>query len=284
MEYIPLVSIIVGVRNMENTIGQCIESLLNCDYPAKEIIIVDDGSTDRTAEIVSRYPIRLINSNPKGISHARNLGLQLANGDIVAYTDGDCIVSENWLKELVKHFSDPKVASVGGRTIFKTTNDIASVCRAVEFEERYSKVPKNTVSAMGPTCAHRKDVLKAIGGFNPAWFHGEDAEVSYKIAGRGYKVIFENNAVTFHVPEIGVKNYLKKRLRDASAFVRVSSHHPSLSFRDKFITLKMVFQPFLFAMSIIFWPILLALSAIGSVSFFYPGLFFLLMASLFFWN
>jgi len=246
----PKVSIIVGVRDMEATVGQCIESLLKCDYENKEIIVVDDGSKDSTSKVVSAYSVKLIRTPPLGISNARNVGFKESSGQIIAYTDADCLVSEDWLRKLVRHFEVGDVGLVGGRTDFEAGRDIASLCRRVEFKLRYSKVPRFTFSAMGPNCAFRREVLERVGGFNPSWFHGEDAEVSYKVYELGYKIAHELEAQVLHVPEEGLVRYLRKRLRDASAFVRVAFHHLSPALKDRFIGNKLVVQPVLFAFSL----------------------------------
>lgn len=255
-EEVPLrVSIVVGVRNMKNTIECCIESLVECDYPDKEVIVVDDGSTDGTRDVISRYPVRLVSTPPLGISNARNTGFKEAKGDVVAFTDGDCIVTKDWLKKLVQHFDDKDVAVVGGRTVFQRGNDIASVCRGVEFNMRYSKVPKATVSALGHNCAFIRWALEKVGGFDPDWFHGEDAEVSYKLHELGHKIVYEPDAIVYHVPEEGLRRYFRKRVRDASAFVRVSARHLPAALKDRWIGSKLVVEPFLFASSILLLPL-----------------------------
>lgn len=117
----PLISIVVGVRNMEDTIKSCINSLLNQTYKNKEIIIINDGSDDKTLPIIQKIKrknkkisFKVITTGKKGISHARNLGYELAKGEFVAYSDADCILVKNWLDAVIPHFRDPKVALVGG--------------------------------------------------------------------------------------------------------------------------------------------------------------------------
>jgi glycosyltransferase involved in cell wall biosynthesis len=254
-ERIPLISVVVGVRNMKDTVCETIESIQACDYPKKEIIIVNDGSTDGTSErIRSRYPtVRLIDCPPNGISASRDVGWKAASGSIVAYTDADCQVSKDWLTRIAFHFySDKTLAVLGGRTIFGVGTDIASKCRNVEFDLRYSKVPVDTVSAMGPNSAFRISFLQSCGGFNHNWKFGEDAQISYNISKLGGKIAFDKELVVNHVPEQGLRRYLKKRLRDAAAYVRVARAHPVIAFGgDKFITKNMIVQPFLFGLLVL---------------------------------
>ncbi|GAG71190.1 unnamed protein product, partial [marine sediment metagenome] len=205
----PLISIVVGVRNMEDTIKSCINSLLNQTYKNKEIIIINDGSDDKTLPIIQKIKrenkkisFKVITTEKKGISHARNLGYELAKGEFVAYSDADCILVKNWLDVVIPHFKDPKVALVGGVTIFRSDNSYSSIYRQIEFEKRYENITKKEVVwAGGPGSIFRKSVLEEIGGFNPNWVHGEDAEISFLIYEKDYKIIKENSAITYHVAE-----------------------------------------------------------------------------------
>jgi len=267
------ISVVIGVRNMQDTIGKTIQSVLDSNYKNKEILIVNDGSTDKTKEVVETFSkkyknVRLISSNPIGISSARNIGFKNSKGELVAYTDADCTVDKNWLSNLSRNFNDEKVALVGGRTIFETGKDIFSLCRAVEFEQRYSKVPENTLSAMGPNCIFRKSVLEEVNGFNPKWFHGEDAEISYMIKKKGYAVKFDSSAVVNHAPEEGFRRYFKKRMRDASAFMRVAKKYPSYSIKDRFIPFDLISQPLIFLLCFVSMPFLYPFAVMNSVGLF----------------
>ena len=119
MNKIPFVTIIVCTYNGEKHIKDCLDALTKQDYPKDqyEIVVVDDGSTDRTNQIVSEYPVQVIKHEKNlGICSARNTGLRNANGTIVAYTDDDCIPKKSWIKNLVKFYGDDVIA-VGGLTI-----------------------------------------------------------------------------------------------------------------------------------------------------------------------
>jgi glycosyltransferase involved in cell wall biosynthesis len=100
---LPFVSVIVPVLNGESCISDCLRSLLQLEYPRErlEIIVVDNGSTDGTLELVRRFPVRLIHEYKPGSYAARNAGVRLAKGEILAFTDADCIVESNWIQEIV---------------------------------------------------------------------------------------------------------------------------------------------------------------------------------------
>ena len=113
---LPFVSVVVPVLNEEATIAQCLESLLRSDYPRDrcELIVVDNGSTDRTAEIVRSTPARYLFESQRGTARARNCGIQASRGEILAFTDADCLVTTGWLRGLVSGFAAGDVGAVAG--------------------------------------------------------------------------------------------------------------------------------------------------------------------------
>ncbi len=116
---LPFVSVVIPVLNGEGVIGSCLDALMRVQYPPdrRELIVVDNGSTDRTAEVVSRYPVRALEEPRRGPSHARNRGIEAARGEIVAFTDADCVPTKNWLRELVGGFEEPDVGGVAGEIL-----------------------------------------------------------------------------------------------------------------------------------------------------------------------
>src|SRR5205823_3069273 len=107
------------VRNRADTIRHCIASLLAQQYPIhrREIIVVDNGSTDATCSIIAALPV-ICSSEPKiGPSHARNRGLAEARGEIVAFVDSDCIAAVDWLRELTAAFERKPVSAVAGEIL-----------------------------------------------------------------------------------------------------------------------------------------------------------------------
>lgn len=115
----PFVSIVVPARNAEPTVGECLESLMRVDYDPerREILVVENDSSDRTGEIIREYPVRRLFEPRRGPSAARNRGVEAAHGEIVAFTDADCVVTKRWLRELLRGFEAPDVWGVAGEIV-----------------------------------------------------------------------------------------------------------------------------------------------------------------------
>ncbi|MBN1899779.1 glycosyltransferase [Candidatus Sumerlaeota bacterium] len=206
-KYEPLVSIVIPAYNCEKSIAKCLDSLFKIKYPHYEIIIVNDGSTDSTGEILKRYgSIRVITIENSGPSKARNIGTREAKGDFIAYTDSDCIVSPEWLDELYKGFQDERTAGVGGdqqspedETFFG--KNIQDFMKAVGFVSDYMKTGDKLIKTRhNPTCnvMYRKKVLLDAGLFDEKLWPGEDVDIDLKITRSGYDLYFNPRSVVYH--------------------------------------------------------------------------------------
>src|SRR5207253_407576 len=111
----PFVSVIVCSYNGARTLADCLNSLGKINYPDYEVILVDDGSTDNTAQVAAQFPnVRYIRQENQGLSHARNTGAAAAKGEVFAYTDSDCMADPDWLYYLVGTLTSGDYAGVGG--------------------------------------------------------------------------------------------------------------------------------------------------------------------------
>ena len=207
--YEPPASIIVPVLNAEETIRDLLDSLMKLDYDGRklEIIIVDGGSTDKTQEIAKSYPVRLIVEKRRGLNIARNTGVKNSNGEIILFTDSDCVVPEDWVKKIVRNFRDESVGCVGG-TVERYQDDFLSryadesimpVLR--NFKEH--KVLKDVEPPMdypaGCNMAFRREVFEKVGGFDEEIRYGFDEdELIERACKAGYKMILDPEAVVKH--------------------------------------------------------------------------------------
>ncbi len=213
----PSVTVVVPVRNCEKTIGKTLDALGKIDYPRDrlEVIVVDGISSDKTKDIVQQYPVRLLTQNAEGLNQARNAGLENSTGEIIAYTDGDCVVSPKWLRKIVDNFDDPEVGAVGGNVEgYKKDNLFAqyadnSVIRVMPFSSRRVTLDhlKPFLYAPGCNMAFRRSTLEKAGLFNPNIRYGFDEfETLERIIKSGYKIVFD--------PEVLVQHQHRSSLRE----------------------------------------------------------------------
>jgi cellulose synthase/poly-beta-1,6-N-acetylglucosamine synthase-like glycosyltransferase len=201
IKHLPNVSVIVPVFNAERTIEECINSLLELDYPSKnlELIFINNASNDRTADILSYYSgkIKILYERKRGPAAARNKGILNANGDIIAFTDADCVVDKDWLKHIVRPLEDNSIGIVGGEILAKHP------CNKIE--EFYGKLHDHKKAAEGGmpysitiNWASRKSVFKETGLFDESFLRGQDTDLSFRILRSGYKFFYEPRAIVYH--------------------------------------------------------------------------------------
>ena len=211
----PLYSIIVPTYNAEGTIETCLSAFKNQSIPKEdyEVIVVDDGSTDGTADIVKRYPVKYIRQENKGPAAARNNGANHAVGDIILFSDSDCVPDANWVNEMVKPFEDAKVTAVKGAYRNKQKSIVARFAQ-IEFEERFEMLKKSESIDMVDTysAGFRKDIFLKMGGFDTSFpvANNEDTELSYRMSRLGLKMVFNPDAIVYHLnhPD-SVKRYAR---------------------------------------------------------------------------
>lgn len=206
----PRVSIIVPTFNSEKTIERCIDSLFKIDYPKDklEIIVIDNSSKDRTSSILKKYKnIIYLAEKRQSAARARNRGIAHSKGEIIAFTDSDCVVDRNWVKELMKPFKNRDTVCVAGLTVFKGQSTVinkAAEKRGLGAYVRWMDQGERGLS-WAPTCnlAVKRDVLEKVGGFTEAFrgAAGEDIDLCWKIGKLGYQIIFNNRAIVYHIRE-----------------------------------------------------------------------------------
>lgn len=222
----PHVSVIIPVRNRPEEIVECVQSLLRLNYPSDrlKIIVVDDASVDSTPERLSTLPVKAILMRQHvGQSACRNAGVRVAKGDIVAFTDSDCVVAPDWLAELVPIFADPRVGAVGGLVA-----PLSRASRLQRYEEVRSplfqgKEPREVSADSSlsylPTCnlLVRKRILEEAGGFDESMALGEDVDLSWRLCGLGFKVVYSAKGRVCHRHRNRVWGFATRRALYASS-------------------------------------------------------------------
>ena len=227
--YQPTASVIVPVRNGERTIDDCIRSLLELRYPADrlELRVVDNGSRDGTAEILQGYGdrIALLHERRRGPAAARNAGLRGARGEVVAFTDADCVVDPDWLSFLVGPLRDPSLGIVGGTILARPpANDIERFGEAIH-DHRMAIEMYRPPYAITMSWASRREVLHELGGFDERFRRGEDCDLSYRLTQAGYAMAFVPEAVVQHRNESTLPGLFREGFAHGFHGVRVSKRH-----------------------------------------------------------
>jgi cellulose synthase/poly-beta-1,6-N-acetylglucosamine synthase-like glycosyltransferase len=210
----PHISVVVCSYNGEITLPNCFDGLLKLEYPNFEVIVVDDGSSDATAAIAREYGFRSITTENLGLSNARNVGLEAATGEIVAYLDDDARPDPHWLTYLAATFLSTEHAGVGGPNITPPGDGPIAECVA--------NAPGNPVHVLlsdreaehipGCNMAFRKACLQAIGGFDARFrVAGDDADVCWRLQQRGWTLGFNPAAMVWHHRRNSIRAYWKQQ-------------------------------------------------------------------------
>ena len=210
----PPVSVVVCSFNGGRTIGETVEKLLELDYPDYEVIVVNDGSTDDTASIVEASDVTLITTENRGLSNARNTGLEASNGTYVAYIDDDAYPDTHWLKFLVLTFEKKGFAAVGGPNIAPPEDTDLAECVANAPGGPVQVLINDEVAEHVPGCnmAFRAQALRDIGGFDPQFrVAGDDVDACWRIMASGGQIGFAHTAVVWHHRRSSLRAYFKQQ-------------------------------------------------------------------------
>ncbi|MGZ5322224.1 MAG: glycosyltransferase [Solirubrobacterales bacterium] len=198
----PFVSVVIPVRNGADKIADCLDSVLAGEYPEerREILVVDNGSTDGTGDVIRSRPVTYLHEPRPGVSNARNRGIAAARGEIVAFVDGDCVAEPRWLPELARPFADPEVGCVAGELGHAPAETVAErqATRMFGGWQRYA-VSSNPPYAITANAAYRRDVLDDIGPFDPRMPRAQDVELGLRFSERSpLRLAYAEDAVVRH--------------------------------------------------------------------------------------
>jgi GT2 family glycosyltransferase len=210
----PRISVVVCTYNGGTTLPACLEGLRGLQYPDFEVIVVNDGSTDATEEIVKRYGFRLISMENQGLASARNVGLEAATGEIVAYLDDDACPDPHWLCYLAVSFLRSSHAGVGGPNIPPPNGGAVADCVANAPGGPIHVLLSDREAEHIPGCnmAFWKASLEAIEGFDRQFrVAGDDVDICWRLQNEGWTVGFSAGAAVRHQRRDSVRAYLKQQ-------------------------------------------------------------------------
>jgi glycosyltransferase involved in cell wall biosynthesis len=215
---LPFVSVVVPVLNGERTIKDCLVSLLRTDYPEerREILVVDNGSTDRTTEIVESFPVALLREERRGASAARNRAIEASRGETLAFTDADCMVSRGWLRELVGGFENEEVGVVAGEIVSYPPETPAERYAATRNPRWHLGTLNQPLSPWfaSANSALRREVFDLVGLFDerlPEAGGCEDIDFAWRVfQSKRFKLVYRPKAVVFHRHRVTARGLFKQ--------------------------------------------------------------------------
>lgn len=284
------VSIVIPIKNRGNLLPNLIKNLLNLHYTHFEIIIVDDCSTDNTKDILKKYPIKSISLEKSvGSAQARNIGINEAKNDIIALTDSDCIVSRNWLNELVPFLE--KYDVVGGKILFLNSAEMKLYPINMKNETVINK--ESAVNFLNTkNMIFRKDLWKRTNGFLN--YRIEDLEFSWRVLKKGFKLIYVPKGLVIHYGNRSILQNIRRFSQYGKSYSKIAFiHKMNLSYKPEPIfnrhsirsNVELITYPFvllltLFICNILVFNVILLFSLISLSLFLFLFLIFRLMKKL----
>ncbi len=228
----PIASVVVAARNAAATIDRCLDSLEGLDYPRDrlELIVVDNGSSDDTPRRVAERDgeVTLLSERRPGSAAARNAGTRAAAGEIVAFTDADCVAEPAWLRLMVEPLSDPGVGIACGEVLALEPSGAAERLGESIHDTRMAIEVYRPPYAVTSNWASRRQVLLDLGGFDEEMLRGQDTDLSYRAVSAGLRLVYVPGAVIRHRNERTLTGLLRQGYRHGRYGRRIERKHRAL--------------------------------------------------------
>ncbi len=181
------VSLVIPAYNAGKTIDPCLRSVVRQDFPDYEVIVVDDGSLDDTAQTAKKYPVKLIKIPHQGRSAARNAGFEASQGEIIIFVDSDCVVGEGLIVNIIGPLEDPEIGVT--QAWWEVMNQDKLVPCLIHKVYEYLTRNLDYPDFFWSFCfAVRRELFEKVGKFDVSWKNVEDDDFSYRVTGKGYKI------------------------------------------------------------------------------------------------
>lgn len=237
------VSVIVPAYNEEKSVAATLESLLSQNYNNYEVVLVDDGSTDKTYEIARRYEgpkMKVIHQENKGKAAALNTGINAASGAIVLTVDADTRLNAGALAIIAGRFSsDPRLGSLSGNVKVDKPRGLLQRLQDIEYATGIGLTRKgqsmlaSVMIVPGPIAAFRKEAVLNAGGFATDTF-AEDFDITLAVLKAGFRVEYDDSAIAYTMAPRGVEDLLKQRRRWYRGMIQVLAKHEDMFLRRRY--------------------------------------------------
>lgn len=248
-------SVVIPAYNAAKTLPDTLIALKNQsvspgDY---EVIVVDDGSTDKTAAVAHSFGANCISQPNRGPAAARNQGARVAKGQIILFTDADCAPDKDWIGQMTLPFRN--VQTVGVKGAYRTRQaELAARFAQAEFEDRYDLLQKVAGIDMVDTysAAFRREIFIAIGLFDESFpvANNEDTELSYRLCSAGHLLVFNPEAVVCHRHQDSFAKYLRLKFKRGYWRMVVYRKYPEKAFKDTYTPVVIKLQTLMAALSL----------------------------------
>ncbi len=222
----PVFSVIIPNYNGKATLGEALTGIFDTGYPGCEVIVVDDGSTDGSWEIIRDFPARLITHGiSRGAAAARNTGAETARGNFLLFIDNDVVIPPDTFQLIEEKFKDPEISGVIG--LLRPTTRYENICSQYKnfyMHYTYLKLPALVTVFYTSIAAVRREVFAACGGFDTAYRAAtiEDMEFGIRMTGRGYRILIEKKLQVDHIRHYTLAGLLKTGFRRAAGLARIA--------------------------------------------------------------
>jgi len=218
LEKYPKISVVICTYNGSETLDQTLKHIAGLEYPDYEVIVVNDGSTDTTSLILEKYRLKhgfkIVETENKGLSSARNQGIRVAKGEIIAFIDDDAYPDSNWLHYLAMSFSNSNYSAVGGPNNTPGEDSFISKCIGYSPGGPIHVMIDDELAEHIPGCnmAFRKSVFEDVGLFDERFrIAGDDVDLCWRLLEKSYKIAYNPCAIVWHHRRDGVFKYLKQQ-------------------------------------------------------------------------
>lgn len=244
-----LFSIVIPTYNSSRMLRRCLDSIKKIEYPDFEIIVVDDGSTDDTADMVKEYSnVRYVYQENQGPAAARNRGVAEAAGDLIFFTDADCVLPPDILSRYASIFAESSYAGVGGG--YRTLNKESKVARYIGWEIafRHDRARPMETKAFGTyNAVFVRQAFVDTGGFDTGFTmaSGEDFDLCYRLVNDGRQLGFDPDIFVYHEHPDSIGKYLKQQLKRGETRLHNVFRHKRAAISDNYVGKNEKWQPVL---------------------------------------